>query len=199
MEETHTLRVSRMAAGLALILGTVLMVVAVLLHPSEFDPALRSHPHYVAIHLCMVTGQVLALPGLLLLVGRLLAGATFADILAALLVTLGWTQFTTQIVVEGLVVPGIERQYGIGPIDVLAGPASSFYLLGAAGVAIGFPLLAWRLPRIGAPRWAARLLFLAPLPVFWPPLPDWLGKGAFVVFAAGIYALGSWLVRSAER
>jgi len=189
------LRRAHRIGGWGLVLGMLLLAVGVMLHPSEFDPDLRSAPHYAAIHTDIAAGLVVALPGLLLVLGTLWEDATAVDALAALLCTLGWVLFLAQIIIEGLVIPVIQQTLATAPIDVLQGPAVVFYSIGAAAFALGFPLAGWRLPSKGAPVWPTRLLLIAPLPILWPPVPDWLGKTSAVVFAVGLAGTGVWLAR----
>jgi hypothetical protein len=172
---------------MALVLG------GVLLHPSEFDPAMRSYPSYVPIHVAIAAGLVVALPGLLLVVATLLRSGSWIDRIAALCCTWGWTLFTSQILLEGIAVPVMQRQTAGTQLEFLDGPVAAFYIFGAACFALGFVLLGWRLPRTGAPAWASRLLMVAPIPILWPPVPDVLGKSAVVVFAVSLARLGFWL------
>lgn len=185
----------RRTAGVALVAGLVLLVGGVLLHPSEFDPAMRSTPSYVPIHVAIAAGLVLALPGLLLVLGTLLRAGSWMDRIAAVCCTWGWTLFTSQILLEGLAVPVMQRQVPNTPLEFLEGPVAAFYIFGAACFALGFVLLGWRLPRAGAPVWASRLLMIAPVPILWPPVPDVVGKSAVVVFAIGLARLGVWLAQ----
>jgi hypothetical protein len=183
------------AAGGGLVAGMALLVGGVLLHPSEFDPAMRSYSSYVPIHLVIAAGLVVALPGLLLVLGVLLRSGSWIDRIAALCCTWGWTLFTSQIILEGLAVPALQRQAAGARLEFLEGPVAAFYLFGAACFALGFVLLGWRLPRAGAPAWASRLLMIAPVPILWPPVPDLLGKSAVVVFAVGLARVGLWLAQ----
>ena len=186
-------RRSERVAGAVLAAAMPLVAAGALLHPSEFDPALRSRPGYVPIHLLIASGLVLALPGLLLLLGRLWRRANAFDAAAALLATLGWSLFMAQILYEGVGVPALQEQAGGQTFDVLAGPVTIFYLSGAVAFALGFVLAGIRLPAKGAPVWASRLLCIAPLPILWPPLPDWAGKASVVIFTIGLARLGLWL------
>jgi hypothetical protein len=180
-------------AGAGLVVGMVLLVAGVAFHPSEFDPAMRSYPRYVPIHVGIAMGLVAGLPGLLLVLKEYLRTASLIDRIAALCCTWGWTLFTSQILLEGLAVPVMQRQVAGTPLAFLEGPVAVFYVFGAACFALGFVLLGWRLPRAGAPAWASRLLMIAPVPVLWPPVPDVLGKCAVAVFAIGMARLGVWL------
>jgi hypothetical protein len=185
-------------AGAGLVAGMALLVAGVLLHPSEFDPAMRSYPSYVPIHVGIALGLLVALPGLILVLGPLVRSGSRLDGLAALLCTWGWVLFTSQIILEGIAVPILERQRPGPPLDFLQGPVAAFYVAGAVCFALGFVLLGWRLPRAGAPAWACRLLLVAPIPILWPPIPDWLGKSAVVVFAMGLARLGVWLIQRSQ-
>jgi hypothetical protein len=180
-------------AGLGLVAGMAFLIAGVLFHPSELDPAMRSYPSYVPIHVVIATGLVVALPGLLLVLGVLLRSGSWLDRIAALCCTWGWTLFTSQILLEGLAVPVMQRQVAGAQLEFLEGPVAAFYLFGAACFALGFVILGWRLPKFGAPGWASRLLMIAPIPILWPPIPDELGKSAVVVFAVGLARLGIWL------
>jgi hypothetical protein len=196
MVQEHVEDGGRRAAGFALVVGMALVAGGALLHPSEFDPAMRSYPSYVPIHAAIAAGLVAALPGLLLVVATLLRSGSWIDRIAVLCCTWGWTLFTSQILLEGLAVPVMQRQAAGTQLEFLEGPVAAFYIFGAACFALGFVIAGWRLPRTGAPAWASRLLMIAPVPILWPPVPDVVGKSAVLVLSVGLARLGFWLAKA---
>ncbi|MBI3241517.1 MAG: hypothetical protein HYZ49_04400 [Chloroflexi bacterium] len=165
-------------SGLALIIGGLILGIATVIHPDDAnDPGAVTTSYWTMLHIVLLIGNVIAIPGLLGLYVHVAKRAGWLGLIGFLLNWLGILLFLPLFFFEAFVLPPIAAdQAGVALLDpagpLFSGALGVYFLAFAIIFAVGQVLFGAALSRASVPnRWVGWLFILVAPGPFVPPLP----------------------------